>query len=40
VYAGALVGGGIENWFPYVLAVLFLLVRPAGLFGEPAVERV
>ena len=40
VYAGSLVGGGIENWFPYVLAVLFLLVRPAGLFGEPAVERV
>ncbi len=29
------VGGGIENWFPYVLAMLFLLVRPAGLFGEP-----
>jgi branched-chain amino acid transport system permease protein len=40
VYAGPLVGGGIENWFPYVLAVIFLLVRPAGLFGEPAVERV
>ena len=40
VYLGSLVGGGIENWFPYVLAILFLLVRPAGLFGEPAVERV
>jgi branched-chain amino acid transport system permease protein len=40
VYLGALVGGGIENWFPYALAILFLLVRPAGLFGEPAVERV
>jgi branched-chain amino acid transport system permease protein len=40
VYLGSLVGGGIENWFPYVLAILFLLARPAGLFGEPAVERV
>ena len=40
VYVGPLVDGGIENWFPYVLALLFLLVRPAGLFGEPSVERV
>ncbi len=40
VYLGALLGGGIENWFPYLLAMLFLLARPAGLFGEPAVERV
>jgi branched-chain amino acid transport system permease protein len=40
VYVGPLVDGGIENWFPYVLALLFLLVRPAGLFGEPGVERV
>jgi branched-chain amino acid transport system permease protein len=40
VYLGPAVGGGIENWFPYVLAVLFLLVRPAGLFGEPRIERV
>jgi branched-chain amino acid transport system permease protein len=40
VYIGPAVGGGIENWFPYVLAVLFLLVRPAGLFGELRVERV
>jgi branched-chain amino acid transport system permease protein len=40
VYLGPAVGGGIENWFPYVLAVLFLLVRPAGLFGELRVERV
>ena len=35
-----LIGGGISNWFAYVLALLFLLVRPAGLFGEPAIERV
>ena len=40
VYVGPLLGGGIENWFPYVLAMLFLLARPFGLFGEPAVERV
>ncbi|WP_255989504.1 branched-chain amino acid ABC transporter permease [Chitinolyticbacter albus] len=40
VYLGPLVGGGIENWFPYALALLFLLVRPAGLFGERAIERV
>jgi branched-chain amino acid transport system permease protein len=40
VYIGPHVGGGIENWFPYILALLFLLVRPTGLFGEPRVERV
>ena len=36
MYLGPPLGGGIENWFPYVLALLFLLVRPAGLFGERA----
>jgi branched-chain amino acid transport system permease protein len=40
VYIGRLLGGGIENWFPYALAIGFLLVRPAGLFGERAIERV
>jgi branched-chain amino acid transport system permease protein len=40
VYVGPYFGGGIENWFPYVLALMFLLVRPTGLFGEPRVERV
>jgi branched-chain amino acid transport system permease protein len=40
VYVGPYVGGGIENWFPYALAVVFLLLRPAGLFGERAIERV
>jgi ABC-type branched-subunit amino acid transport system permease subunit len=34
VYLGPYVGGGIEGWFPYVLALIFLLVRPEGLFGE------
>jgi len=40
VYLGPGLGGGIENWFPYALALLFLLVRPTGLFGERRVERV
>ncbi len=40
VFAGPFVGGGIENWFPFVLALVFLLVRPQGLFGERQVERV
>ena len=37
---GLNIGTGIENWFPYVLATLFLLVRPEGLFGERRIERV
>ena len=32
--------GGIEGWFPYVLALLFLLVRPEGLFGERIIRRI
>ncbi|MBK8185319.1 MAG: branched-chain amino acid ABC transporter permease [Candidatus Competibacteraceae bacterium] len=32
--------GGIEGWFPYVLALLFLLIRPEGLFGEKHIDRV
>lgn len=40
IYLGPLIGGSISNWFAYVLALLFLLVRPAGLFGERAIERV
>jgi branched-chain amino acid transport system permease protein len=35
-----LAGGGIENWFAYVLALLFLLVLPEGLFGEKRIDRV
>jgi len=35
-----LAGGGIENWFAYALALLFLLVRPEGLFGEKHIDRV
>jgi branched-chain amino acid transport system permease protein len=37
---GLNIGTGIENWFPYVLAMLFLLIRPEGLFGEKRIERV
>ena len=40
VYLGPYVGGGIESWFPYVLALGFLLVRPEGLFGERRIDRV
>ena len=40
VYLGPFVGGGIEGWFPYVFALLFLLVRPEGLFGEKIIRRI
>ncbi len=40
IYAGPIIGGANENWFAYVLALLFLLVRPQGLFGEKIIERI
>ena len=40
VYLGPIIGGGIENWFAYVLALVFLLIRPQGLFGERIIDRV
>jgi branched-chain amino acid transport system permease protein len=40
LYLGPLIGGGLSAWFAYVLALIFLLVRPAGLFGEREIERV
>jgi branched-chain amino acid transport system permease protein len=40
VYIGPFVGGGIENWFPYALAITVLIFRPAGLFGSNKVARV
>ncbi len=40
VFLGPLVGGGIEIWFAYVLALGFLLIRPQGLFGEKIIDRV
>ncbi|NUZ05603.1 branched-chain amino acid ABC transporter permease [Piscinibacter koreensis] len=40
IYLGPSLGGGIEIWFAYVLALVFLLVRPQGLFGEKIIDRV
>jgi branched-chain amino acid transport system permease protein len=40
VFIGPFVGGAIESWFPYMLAMVFLLFRPQGLFGEKIIERV
>ena len=40
VYLGPFVGGGIEGWFAYVVAMIVLLVRPGGLFGRKLIERV
>ena len=40
VFIGPLLGGAIEDWFAYVLALIFLVFRPQGLFGEKIIERV
>ena len=40
VYLGPYIGGGIEYWFAYVLALAVLMVRPQGLFGEKIIERI
>jgi branched-chain amino acid transport system permease protein len=40
VFWGPATGGAIEDWFAYVLALVFLLFRPQGLFGERIIERV
>ncbi len=40
IYLGPFLGGGIENWFAYVLALGFLLIRPQGLFGDKIIDRV
>ena len=40
IYLGSIIGSGIENWFPYLLAILFLMIRPTGLFGQQQVVRV
>ncbi len=40
IYWGPLVGGAIETWFAYMLALAFLVFRPQGLFGERIIERV
>ena len=40
IYLGPYLGGGIEGWFAYVLALGFLLIRPQGLFGDKIIDRV
>ena len=40
VFWGPAFGGAIEDWFAYALALVFLLFRPQGLFGERIIERV
>ena len=40
VYLGPSIGGGIEYWFGFVLALAVLMVRPQGLFGERIIERI
>jgi branched-chain amino acid transport system permease protein len=40
IYWGPLMGGGVEAWFAYLLALVFLLFRPQGLFGEKIIERI
>ncbi len=39
-YWGPLLGGGIESWLAYIIALVFLLFRPQGLFGEKIIERI
>ena len=40
IYLGDMLGGSVSTWFAYVIALVFLLVRPSGLFGEAKIERV
>ena len=40
IYIGPMLGGAIEEWFAYVVALVFLIFRPQGLFGEKIIERV
>ena len=40
IYWGPLLGSGIEGWLAYVIALVFLLFRPQGMFGEKIIERV
>ena len=39
-YWGPLIGSGIESWLAYVIALVFLLFRPQGLFGDRIIERI
>ncbi|MDB5560073.1 MAG: branched-chain amino acid transport system / permease component family protein [Enterovirga sp.] len=39
-YWGPIVGGGIESWLAYLIALAVLMIRPQGLFGEKIIERI
>ena len=40
IYLGAIIGNGIENWFAYAFALVFLMARPTGLFGQRSWARI
>ena len=40
IYWGGMIGGGVESWFAFIIALIFLLFRPQGLFGDKIIERV
>ena len=40
VYLGGLLGYGLQNWIPYVVALIVLLIRPSGLFGQKTVIKL
>lgn len=40
VYLGPIIGGGIDNWFAYVIAMAYMVYRPEGMFGEKIIERI
>ncbi|AFT69438.1 ABC transporter permease protein [Alloalcanivorax dieselolei B5] len=40
VYLGPIIGGGIDSWFAYIIAMAFMVWRPEGLFGEKIIERI
>lgn len=40
VYVGSTIGGATESWFPYIVAICFLAIRPQGLFGEQPIRRI
>ncbi|MEM7188222.1 MAG: branched-chain amino acid ABC transporter permease [Pseudomonadota bacterium] len=40
IYWGGMMGGGVESWFAFIIALIFLLFRPQGIFGDKIIERV
>ena len=40
VYLGAIIGGATEGWIAYLVAILFLLIKPSGLFGDSEIKRI